>query len=174
MRPHRYPAIAALLLLAACSSMRVAVQYDEKTDFRAYHRFFFSPSKANLPGPGRNPLFTTEILSEVRTVLEQKGLSEASGPGEADLMVHFYAMVRNQRDFAPPVYRVGRAGRVWKARPGHAVNYKEGTLVIDMVDRAKDELVWQGVGKGVLDRRDPSSHLVQAVKEVLEPFPPGD
>jgi hypothetical protein len=164
---------AVFLVLAACSSMRVAVQYDEKTDFRAYHTFFFSPSKANLPGPGRNPLFTKEILGEVRTVLEQKGFSEASGPGQADLMVHFYAMVQNRRDFAPPVYRVGRYGRVWKARPGHVVNYKEGTLVIDMVDRTKDELVWEGEGQGVLDRRDPSSHLMDAVKEVLAPFPPG-
>lgn len=170
----RFGSVAVVLLLfAACSSMRVSQQYDEKTDFRAYRTFFFKPSKADLPGPGRNPLFTKEVLAEVRTVLERKGLTEASGPEEADLLVHFYAMVRNQRDFAPPVYRVGRRGRVWQARPGHPVNYKEGTLVIDMVDRAGDELVWQGVGKGVLDRRDPSSHLVDAVKEVLEPFPPG-
>jgi hypothetical protein len=174
MKSFRLPAAAALFLAAACSSMRVAVQFDEKTDFRAYRTFQFGPSRADRPGPGRNPLFTKEVLAEIRGVLVEKGLTEAARPDEADLSVHFYAMVRNQRDFAPPVYRVGRHGRVWRAGPGHVVNYKEGTLVVDLVDRRRNELVWQGAGKGVLDRNDPANRLVEAVKEVLASYPPGN
>ncbi|HEX9934354.1 MAG TPA: DUF4136 domain-containing protein, partial [bacterium] len=57
-------------------------------------------------------------------------------------------------------------------RPGHAVRYKEGTLVIDIVDQTKKDMVWQGIGKDVLDHNDPSAGLVEAVDEILKPFPP--
>jgi hypothetical protein len=53
------------------------------------------------------------------------------------------------------------------------VNYREGTLVIDMVDRVKGELVWEGEGRGLLGRADPGENLAVAVREVLAPFPPG-
>ena len=101
-----------------------------------------------------------------------KGFSEATSREAADMLVVFYAAVHNRRDFVPPSYRVGRWGRVWRTSPGHVVRYKEGTLVIDIVDQKRKELVWQGVGKGVLDRSNPASNLLEAVQKILEKFPP--
>ena len=157
----------AVLLFVACGSMRTTVRYDENANFMNYRTFALVS-----PREGRRPLFNRNVLDEIKSVLAQKGLAEADR-GSADLLVHFYAMVKNRRDFVPPAYRVGRWGRVWAVRPGHVVNYKEGTLVIDMVDRARSELVWEGEGKDILDRTDPSRNLVEAVGKVLESFPPG-
>jgi hypothetical protein len=173
MRFFRWIVPAAVLLVSACSSMRVAVDYDEKTDFRALKTYVIARSDEAGPVAGRHPLFTAKVLDEIRAELAEKGLTEAPDKASADLLVHFYAMTRNRRDFVPPAYRVGRFGRVWRVRPGHVVNYREGTLVIDMVDRAANELVWEGVGRGTLDRRNPAGTLVSAVHKVLEPYPPG-
>jgi len=162
-----------LVLLAACSSMKVAVNYDRQADFKAYRTFCMIPPRADRPGPAGRPLFNREVLNEIKTILEKKGLTEVSDRESADLAVHFYAMVQNRRDFVPPAYRVGRWGRVWAVRPGRVVRYKEGTLIIDMEDRAKKELVWEGEGKDILDRTDPSKNLIEAVGKVLESFPPG-
>lgn len=41
-----------------------------------------------------------------------------------------------------------------------------------MVDNKKKELVWQGVGTGVLDRSNPAGNLVESVGKILEKFPP--
>jgi hypothetical protein len=51
-------------------------------------------------------------------------------------------------------------------------SYKQGTLILDIVDRSGQELVWRGVGSGVLDRTDPTRNLLIAVEKVLAEFPP--
>jgi hypothetical protein len=168
------PILACAALLAAalpsCAPVAVTVQYEPAADFAAYKTFFLVPPKTERPG--RRPLFTAEVLSEIRSSLEKKGLAEAPDRESADLLVHFYAMVKNRRDFVPPAYRVGRWGRVWAVRPGHVVHYKEGTLVVDMVDRARHELVWEGEGRGVLDRSDPGADLAGRVAKILDNYPP--
>jgi hypothetical protein len=111
-------------------------------------------------------------MQEIKPVLESKGLTEASSRDGADLLIVFYAAVQNRRDWMPPTYRVGRFGRVWRTSPGHFHRYKEGTLVIDMVDNRKKELVWQGVGQGVLDRANPAQDLVSAASKILQEYPP--
>ncbi|MFC1569812.1 DUF4136 domain-containing protein, partial [bacterium] len=107
-----------------------------------------------------------------RPLMEARGFQEAESMEKADLLVHFYAYVKQNRNYVPPTYHRGRWGRVHRTSTGHVVHYQTGTLVIDMVDAKQKEVVWQGVGKGVLDRFDPSTDLVKAVEEVLKKFPP--
>jgi len=164
-----------VLIVSRCATTRVSVDYDKTVDFSVYKSFYLVPPKPaaqQRPAAVRDPFLKKEILAEIRPILEKKGFREAVSQDQADILVVFYAMVRNQQDYAPPVYRVGRWGRTWVARPGTVVRYKEGTLAIDIVDRLKKDLVWQGVGKDVLDRNDPSATLVAAVDEVLKGFPP--
>ena len=161
--------------LLSCASVKVAVNYDEEAPFSEYQTFHFVKPKHQSRAGSRavtHPLFTKDVMREIRPIMEGKGFTEAATRGEADFLVVFYAMVQHRRDFVPPTYRVGRWGRVWRTRPGHVVRYKEGTLVIDIVDQQKKELVWQGVGTGVLDRTNPAANLVEAVGKILENFPP--
>jgi hypothetical protein len=166
--------LGILIVLAACASMHVSVKYDETRDFGRYQSYY--PVPPRFQGGGmtrrRQALFTQDVLDEIRPIMEAKGFQLAESREQADLLVHFFAIVKNRRDFVPPTYRVGRWGRTWVSRPGHVVHYKEGTLGIDLVDREKKELIWQGIGKGVLDRQEPRRNLIAAVSEVLDKFPP--
>ena len=72
----------------------------------------------------------------------------------------------------PPVYGVGWYGHTYRARPAHVHWYKEGTLVIDIVDRRGRQLVWRGVGVGAMRDMRPGNDLKAAVREVLARFPP--
>lgn len=176
MRSNRFAflILAILMLIAGCASMKVVINYDETADFSQYKTYF--PMKSQLKGdPGarqRQALFNRQALDEIEKIMEAKGFKSAESPEDADLLMHFFTMIKNQRDYALPTYRVGRWGRRWVARPGHVVQYKEGTLGIDMVDRFRKELVWQGIGKGLLDKTNPQKNLVEAVSEVLKDFPP--
>lgn len=164
--------------LTGCATVRVAVNYDEAADFGAYRSFYFVMPRNQARGQARrvvqNPLFTKDMMREIKPIMESKGFSEALSQDAADLLVVFHAVIKNRRDWVAPSYRVGRWGRVWRTSPGHVVNYKEGTLFIDLVDARRKELVWQGVGTGVLDRSNPGANLVKSVKEILERFPPTD
>jgi hypothetical protein len=52
--------------------------------------------------------------------------------------------------------------------------YKEGTLVIDLIDRKTEHLVWRGVGTGAVRDMKPGDDLSGAVGQILEEFPPGE
>ena len=101
--------------------------------------------------------------------MEVKGFQEAAQRNESDFLVIFYAYVQHQRDFISSTCRVGRWGRVRRISSGHTVHYNEGTLIIDIVARKKQELVWQGV---ILERNQPTKNFVEAVEKILEKFPP--
>ncbi|MFC1502175.1 DUF4136 domain-containing protein [bacterium] len=164
-----------LIVVISCSSVRVHVNYDESADFLDYHSFFFVKSKPSAQvrrGRSQPLVFSKSILNEIQNTLESKGFAKASVKEKADLLVIFYTQIHNRTNVVQPTYRVGRWGGVWRTRPGRVVRYKEGTLVIDIVDREKQELIWQGVGNGVLDRVNPTRNLAEAAAEILKKFPP--
>jgi len=165
-----------ILILLGCASVNVTVHYDQATNFGHYQTFYFvKPTPQQKAGAGalRNPIFTKEIMDEIKSTMEGKGFVEANTQKDADLWMVFYAFVQQHREYVPPAYRVGRWGhRVWQVKPGQVIRYKEGTLVIDMVDNKNQELVWQGVGTGILDRMNPTENLLEASEKILEKFPP--
>jgi hypothetical protein len=169
--------ILAILILALfileCATVRVSVSYDESVDFSQYQTFYFARSKYKsvTSSAVRNPLFTQEVFAELRPILAQKGFTEVTDIKVADLVIHFYAFVENRQDYIPPTYRVGRWGHRHVA-PGRVVRYKEGNLVIDVVNRLSQELIWQGIGQGVLDRHNPRRDLIAAASNILVQFPP--
>ena len=168
--------LGLLALITGCASTRVQVQYDDAADFSGYKTFYFSRAQTkgqDRPGAVRDPFFNKEVMQEIRPLMEAKGFGEAPRRDEADLLVVFYAYTRQHREFIPPTYVVGRRGHVWAATPGRVHNYKEGTLVIDIVDRNKKELIWRGVGTDVVGRDLPKTELVKAVEAILADFPPG-
>ncbi len=52
--------------------------------------------------------------------------------------------------------------------------YTEGTLTIDLIDDKKKELVWQGIGKGVLTKctEKKDENIKGFVSKILEQYPP--
>ncbi|MBN2414329.1 DUF4136 domain-containing protein [bacterium] len=175
---RRQPCIAGLVIagiLAGCAGVHVSVRYDDTVDFTTYGTYRIvrpAPQQQERRGAVRDRLFTQEVIREIKPILDAKGLKEAPDRDSADLLIVFYGTISNQRSYAPPTYHVGRRGRVWMTSPGHVYSIKKGALVIDVVDRMKKELVWQGVGKGVLHPGRPAAELVASVDEILKDFPP--
>jgi hypothetical protein len=153
----------------------VDVQYDDQVDFSRYKTYRIqqpNTRQGKKQNAINNRLFAKDVLEEIKPVMAAKGFTEVRQASQADLIVVFYAHTQDQIDWVPGTYRTGKWGRVWQTSPGHKVRYKTGTLVIDIVDRAGKELVWQGVGEGVLNKKDPGSKFVEAVQKILENFPP--
>ncbi|MEJ2627121.1 MAG: DUF4136 domain-containing protein [bacterium] len=161
----------------SCSTVRVSVNYDDTVNFNRYEAYSLVKAprnKENRKGTVRNPLLKKEILNQIKTIFSEKGYTEAESKENADFLVIFYTNVQNKKDWVPPTYHTGRWGRIHRVRPGHTIHYKEGTLIIDIVDQEQKELVWQGVGKDVLNRVNPEENFVSSVREILKDFPPSE
>ena len=57
----------------------------------------------------------------------------------------------------------------------HTESYKEGTLIIDLVDAGQKELVWRGTATGAVDNLTRAEKkLFGAVERIFAEFPPAD
>jgi hypothetical protein len=97
------------------------------------------------------------IQEEIEKRLTAAGLMKAAAGAAPDMLVTYHGSVQNQVQLQSDsfgygfggyggsswgMYGYGAAGPV--STTTRVVNYQEGTLVVDIVDPTKKELVWRG------------------------------
>jgi hypothetical protein len=114
-------------------------------------------------------LLDKRIRRATNRELSAKGLTlRESGP--ADLLIVYYVSIRNKLD----VYPAYGYWRPWGRRV-HVHSYREGTLVLDLVDPALDQMVWRGWASGVVGHPEESEERIgEAVAEILQRYPPDE
>jgi hypothetical protein len=178
---HRIaPALLAFLLGTACATINVNVDYDDTTDFGSFRTFALlpePPATGNLRAD--NPLLHNRIRTAIGEQLKLQGYVRT---GDPQMRVGYHVSTQQRLDVrtVDSVYGYGH----WRyGRPGGALQttevrqYEQGALVIDIVDAARNTLVWRGVGEARL-RTDPtpeqmSQRVREAVAAILKRFPPG-
>lgn len=168
--------VCSILLLSACSAIKVSTDYDATIDFTKYKTFaFFKPGidKANI-----SDLDKKRILRAIEFELEAKGMTKSENP---EMLVSIFTKSRervqvDQNNFG---YGFGWGWNPWMMNGFQSnVNvsqYSEGTLFVDFIDKAKKELIWQGVGTGALriqNREKKEARIKEFVKEIIARFPP--
>ncbi|WP_159800117.1 DUF4136 domain-containing protein [Flavobacterium sp. MK4S-17] len=162
-------------VIASCSSIRVASDYDDAADFSGYKTYAFF--KEGVDRAEISDLDKKRILRAVDAEMQKKGFVKSEKP---DLLINIFTRTSKQVD-VNQFYNGWGYGWGWGWGPGFwggnytSVNsYPEGTLYIDMVDANKKELVWQGVGTGVLtmDREEKQERINEFVEKIIAQFPP--
>lgn len=182
MRPLR-PMIVlpALLLLTACASP-VRYDYDVSQDFSRYKTFdLYAAGKRGKNKGGEDPLMDKRIRAAVAAELQEKGFSREE-VADPDFLVACYPIFRTRHYRTTTRVGIGGGGwyRPWGYRVGTSFSqthsYREGTLVIEIVDTRSNQLVWQGTDEGVLTGLDDPGKaddaVASAVKDTLAKFPP--
>jgi hypothetical protein len=180
---HALPALVIALawMATGCSRVSVHTVVDPNADFRAYTTFKFLPEGGapERTGPGtrrlrfiEDPIYHADVQLAIRNDLETKGFRVVRGDQEPDLLIGYRTVVRNRADVLPPLYGVGWRGRVFVAGPGMVRWYKEGTLVVDVIDARTQETVWRGIGVGAMQDMAPGEGVPASVREILKDFPP--
>ncbi|MDT0293674.1 DUF4136 domain-containing protein [Mesonia ostreae] len=160
------------LFVTSCSSVKVATDYDEAVDFNKYQSFaFYKPGidKAEI-----SDLDKKRILRAIEAELTQKGLVKSTNPS---LLVSIFTKTNTNVDiyrnnfgysYGWTPYYYGGMGRETVSTS------TEGTLYIDFIDAEKKELVWQGMGTGVLsqEREAKIERINEIVMEVMKKYPP--
>lgn len=164
-------------IMASCSSVQVNIDYDDATDFNQYKTYgFFDKAieKAEI-----SDLDKKRILNAIDAEFQKKGFTKSDNPA---VLINFFTKANKQVDVNQWGYGAGFGwgwGYGWGG-PGYWGNYTsvststEGVLFIDVIDAGKKELVWQGVGTGVLtlDREKKQARINEFVAEIMKQFPP--
>lgn len=171
---------AVALVVAGCGSgIKVNTDFDPEQNFGGYQTYVWAaPPKTGDPRLD-SELTQRRIQAAVDTVLGRKGFRPVTGNEQPDFIVGYYAAVDGRVD----VQTVGTYyGWGWGPYYGgmypttQTRYYNQGTLIVDIADAGKKQLVWRGTGESeVHQERDPErrqARLVAAVQEIMRGFPP--
>jgi hypothetical protein len=172
------PALALTVALSGCATgPQVHVDRDPAANLAAYRTFaFFEPLATD--NARYSTLMTAHLKQATRSQLERLGyVYDESSP---DLRVNFYVRVADRQELRSSStgyygYR-GNLYRAWNGYPQdlETVNYKAGTLSVDLVAAKTGSLVWQGVAEGRVREkamRDPAVAIDSAVGDIFKEFP---
>ncbi len=168
--------VCGLALLAGCAPIAVQTDYDPDVDFSSYQTYGFLPrsmSEQERASYRFSPeLFEKKLHKSVRAALAERGLQYASN--NPDLLITFHANVRHRQD----VYDAQHGYNSWKSAvvDVDVHEYREGTLVLDFIDRRTNDLVWRGIGTGTTEGidspEDLQKRLDKAVSKMVSKYPP--
>lgn len=175
MRMH--PTIWAVLAMALAPTLPavagVTVDHDSSTDFTQYHSFTWAQGT-----PAGNPLNEERIVNAVRAALEAEGLTAAESGGDLTVVTHVATDVQlrvTSDTFGYGGYRGWRGyGRGWGTTYSTIDQVPVGTLIVDLVDAARGQLVWRGMASETIPSNpDKIERLIQKrVEKMFEQYPP--
>ena len=160
-----------MVLAAGCtSSPNIRLDRNPTADLHSYRTFaFFEPVSTD------QSLYTTIISGRLKkaTRAELERRNYVYDEKSPDLRVNFSLHVMDRQEL-----RSLPAPGVFGARMGfndlETVNYRQGTLAVDVVDARKQELVWQGVAEGRINKKsveNPGPAVDKVVGEMFTGFP---
>ena len=180
--------IAGIIIIGCGSSIKVSSDYDKTIDFKRYKTF----SIYDLKQTGSvNPANADKIVNALKKQMKEKGFVEDTQ--NPDLQINAVSILTSKEAVAmdaPPTNYYGYGGAY---RPygyygvgygyGYAENpdtrekeydFKQGTLMIDIIDTKTQKMVWQGVGNSEIDTKPVNADEIinYAVGAIMVSFPP--
>lgn len=172
---YSVPLIAALVLVpAALVAQKTSFDYDKTANFATFKTYGLKDgTKVG------NPLIDNRIVAAIESELAAKGLKPSAE--KPDITVIYHVAFDKQKDITAFSTGGGPYGYRWGGGWGGTTDVRVneilvGTLVIDVADANKNEVVWRGMGvkevdvQAKADKRD--KNINAAVKKILKDFPP--
>ena len=184
MKFFKFALVPALALLAGCSAFSVRYDFDPHANFATFKTYGWymagAKAKGKTDGTG-NPIMDSRVRRILERELAAKGFQRQDG--DPDFLLTYYPVYRDR--FVQTYTSMGPAwgygwGRPWGYGPAAGFTevqaYREGSIVLEVVDNKTNQMVWQAVAEGALsglsDPQDAEEQVTLAVKKLLEKFPP--
>lgn len=166
------------LAIGCGSSVSVTSDYDKTVDFTKYKTFSFYHLKTS----GQvSQLNADRIANAIKKEMIAKGYVESSD--NPDILVNSVVVVEEKVAVTTSTNYYGYGGYYrpygyWGYPSGASTDvstyeYKDGTMIIDIVDAKTEKLVWEGVGTKELksNQKDPEEAIGYAVYKIMTNFP---
>ena len=180
-RTWSFALIAAVVLAACATGRRVRTDYDPTAEFGRYQTWGFYKPIA-MEESGYSTWISERIKDNVRREMEARGYRHAES--NPDMLVNFQGIVREKTDvWTTPrsdfQYFYSYRRRAYFAVPvwydeTQVSQYTEGTLTVDLVDAARNRMVWTGAAIGRVVRQTPQERLAEvdtAISSIFAQYP---
>ena len=180
----------------ACSTLRVRVDRDPAVPLPAGATWAFrghaEPEGPEAEGAQDNPIVHQRIERLIAVELEARGYHQVGDPSSATLLVHYHLGVRQRTETVRSEHRTNAympvtscedRGRtcttrlVWGPYGPPEVTYrqytyKEGAIVVDVVDQASGMVAWRAIGQRRLRPGiDTEETLHETIARILRDLP---
>jgi len=176
--------IAALLVASCASGPAIETDYDHSVDFSQYKTYgFFNPM--GIENPSYSSIYGSIFRDAISKEMDSRGYTKSDNP---DLLINVSGRLQDKTKVTTTSdpymaggyygYRRGMYG-AWGGygygTTTHVSNYTEGTVNVDIVDRAAKRMVWEGVAVGRVHEDKTSEERRQAIysgiKEMFAAYP---
>lgn len=165
--------VSAAVLLAGCASKPdIKSDYDHTIDFSQYKTYgFFNPM--GVENPNYSSILGSIFRDSIGKEMESRGYTVSDNP---DLMINVSGRLQDKTKVTTTSdpymgggyygYRRGAYG-TWGGygygTSTHVSQYTEGTINVDMVDRANKRMVWEGVAVGRVNEKKSGDETREAI-----------
>ena len=149
---HLVPAMAAILTLTACATLRVSSHVERGHDFTRYRTFDWGSADALPAGDPRldnDRFFEDHLEGAIEKQMAARGYARAAVGTVPDVRIHYHAVVARHLDVDEADRRSGFCTGDG-CLPG-IVDYEQGTLIVDVIDASTNRLVWRGWAQGSVE-----------------------
>jgi len=177
--------VGAAVILASCASKpTIESDYDHSIDFSQYKTYgFFNPM--GIENPSYSSIYGSIFRDAISKEMESRGYTQSDNP---DLMINVSGRLQDKTKVTTTSdpymhggyygYRRGAYG-AWGGygygTSTHVSNYTEGTVNVDMVDRALKRMVWEGVAVGRVNEKktneETRTNIHNGIQEMFAGYP---
>lgn len=175
----------ALALVGCSGGMDISSDWDPEADFSNLKTYQFADRVSTADDDPRifNDITVQRVRTALNYALQARGY-ELVTSGEPDFKVGWHGSIDKKMNMETVHndYNYNTTGWVSPHDPRapqsktYVNEWEEGTLIIDIIDPKKNELMWRGTGTALVDENvsaeKDQSNLNDAVVKILKAFPP--
>jgi Domain of unknown function (DUF4136) len=191
LRMRNLTLVLAASSLACGGGLKINTDYNQMIDFGEFETYAFMPVEDR---PDDNELIAARIRNAISTNVEEGGFRKVDVAGSADLWVAWHLILDEKFSVTTTgggysggyygAYGRGYWGRYGYGGGGYGMStsyttvneWTEGTLVIDLIDRENDILVYRATAESKIreniDPQERTERINDAVARMLADFPP--
>lgn len=187
--------IFALIFISGCSSLSLSTDYDNKIDFSNFKTYRWRQENEHNKASVVyfDHIMDQRIRSTIDAQLQSQNYQLATDAEPVDFLINYSIVIEDRADirtynnyngmYPGYTYRAGYGPYGRGVGFGYSsgsdtkiTHYKQGTLIIDMINPETDKLTWRGAADGRLpkgtDRKERDELTQTYVSKILSDFPP--
>lgn len=167
MKPFHSALLLASLTSASCSSLSTNFDYDTSHDFSGLRTYAWTEKQDDS-------IDLKRVHAAVDATLAQRGFTLSSS--NPDFQVAAHISRKDKLRVTDWGYTAGPRSYWYGGHDVDVTQYEEGTLILDVIDSDKKQLIWRGTASRPVDQswsaEDRDEIAREAVQALLDEFPP--
>jgi hypothetical protein len=152
--------------------VKVTTDYDRSVNFTVYKSFSLYNFTSTL---NVNQLNAERIMNSVRSEMIKKGYIEDNY--NPDLMINVVSLLKDKKSISASYNGMYGPYGFWPGGNGNATirasDYKDGSIMVHVVDVKTNKLLWEGIGNAEMTKqpKNPDEAINNAVAKIMNEFP---